>query len=162
MVEFTNLQITERFRYLWFKYISGVDLNQHCAKTFIGEYSKLINPRTTETSIIFNEFEGFEIFYLCGVHVTFDWNKNFHLAMIAAPGESFEVDELGINMTVTGAKRIPITTDAMEKLNHPKIANKSFSTCRNWQFANFIRVEKITNSRIDNNFPLNQNTLRNQ
>lgn len=140
MVEFSNLQINERFRYLWFKYISGVDLNQHCAKTFIGEYSKLIKPQTTETSIIFDEFEGYQIFYLCGVHATFDWNKNFHLAMIAASDETFEVDELGIKMTVSGAKRIPITTDAMYQVSHPKIGNKSFNTCRNWQFANIIQL----------------------
>lgn len=141
MIVFRNLEISVPFRYLWFKYITGINLNVHCANAFKGDYSKLIGTATTAAEeIVFDEFEA-NVFYLCGVSKPYNWEKNFHLAMIAAEGEKFSFDEFGIRADVEGARRIKITSGAMNEINHPKIVQKAFNTCRNWQFANWLELQ---------------------
>ncbi len=146
MIELHDLKITGSFRYLWLKYVTGVDLEVHCAKCLVGEYSTAVKKDVGETELIeLDEFPA-KIFYLCGVAIPFKWENNFHLAFEEATGEEFRVDELGISVTVRNAHRLPITTEAMNEINHPRIGNKSYSTCRNWQFANYLK--RLQNLKI--------------
>lgn len=69
-----------------------------------------------------------------------NWENNFHLAFILEAGSSFSVDEKNIRVEVIGAARIPITTEAMETVNHPHKRFKAFHTRRNWQFANYLEL----------------------
>ncbi len=138
MIELHNLQITGSFRYLWLKYVTGVDLDVHCARCLLGKYSTAIKKDNAETELItLDEFPA-RIFYLCGVAIPFNWENNFHLAFEESAGNEFRIDALGISVTVRNAARLPISTEAMEANNHPKIAYKAYSTCRNWQFANYL------------------------
>lgn len=147
-VRIENLEIKGKFKYLWLKYVTGVNLSVHCARCLLGEYSTAVKKDAAFTeTIVLDEFSA-DVFYLCGVALPFVWENNFHLAFSHAPGESFEVDEQNIRCTVRNARRIPITTAAMEKVNHPRIGNKSFSTCRNWQFANQLhKAETFTQNQ---------------
>jgi len=143
MIEFLDLTINANFRYLWLKYVTGYNLNVHCARSLKGEYSKRIGADLVgATSIQLDEFPA-DILYLCGVTTPYKWENNFHLAMRAEPDKSFEIDEHGIKMTVINAIPLPIETGSMEHVGHAKLSNKAYSTCRNWQFANFLHLTGI-------------------
>lgn len=133
-----HIIITAPFRYLWLKYVRGVDLNVHCASCLVGDYSEFISPSSSFEchDLILDEYQG-EIFYLCGVAKPFNWDRNFHLAFRLAPGEGFTCEEHGVSLTVTNAQRINFEVfDARNKGKSPNRTKPEFSTCRNWIFAN--------------------------
>lgn len=143
MIEFRELTIHQPFRYLWLKYVTGVNLNFHCARCLKGEYSQKIKPEPAMLrNIEFDEHPA-KILYLCGVAKPYNWSKNFHLAMIEQPGETFRLSENNITVEVVNAMPLPITTDAMNAIEHPNRTQKAFATCRNWQFANFLEATGI-------------------
>lgn len=143
MIEFHNIEINGAFRYLWLKYVTGHNLNVHCAQSLKGEYSTKINlDLYREKQITLDEFPA-KILYLCGVANPYNWSRNFHLAMLHTPGETFDVAENGIIMTVRNAIPLPIETKSMAANGHAKLSHKRYSTCRNWQFANFLHATGI-------------------
>ncbi len=143
MIEFYNIEINGPFRYLWLKYVTGFNLNVHCARSLAGNYSKRVNIDLYREKLIPLDEHPAKILYLCGVARPYKWEKNFHLPMRLSPGQSFEVAENGIIMTVRNAIPLPIETISMEAINHPKLSDPKYNTCRNWQFANFLKVTGI-------------------
>lgn len=124
---------TGRFKYLWMKYVNGVDLSHHCANALKGSYSKIINPKV-EQLVVKSLDEDFASFiYICGVATPYKWENNFHLAMMPKKHESIGIARNGIEITVHDAIEIPITK--LEEYHHPKGNVPAFNTCRNWQFA---------------------------
>lgn len=145
--ELKNFQIHENFKYLWLKYVTGVNLDVHCARCLVGEYSTAVKKDVPEIeSIKLDEFKA-RIFYLCGVHISYKWELNFHCAFEIADGDGFTVSEQGISFRADNLRRIPITTEAIEIIGHPRKNNKAYSTCRNWQFANQLRLRPELLSR---------------
>lgn len=142
MIEFHHLKVSGRFRYLWLKYVTGVALAHHCASCLKGEYSGYFNTELRQANKISLNEHPARIVYLCGVANPYNWAKNFHLALIETEGNVMKVDELGICATIVNAERLPITADAMKAVNHPQIGNKRYSTCRNWQFANKLYLDR--------------------
>jgi len=140
MIILHDVEINAPFRYLWLKYVTGVNLGVHCAQCLKGDYSIQISPDTGKRPEILLDEHPSKVVYLCGVSKPYDWSKNFHLAMREVEGESFEVDQLGIRMTVENAIPLPIEAETMKANAHPKLADKAYSTCRNWQFANWLEV----------------------
>lgn len=143
MVKITELKVTGRFRYLWLKYITGVNLKVHCARSLLGVYSKKISPsmKTIKKPIILDENES-EIFYLCGVTVPYRWENNFHLAFKRKLGETLHVERNGICITIENAVEIPITPDCIDPCD-PNAKKKEYATCRNWQFAYMLHKNEI-------------------
>lgn len=137
-IEFYNFIRTAAFKYLWLKYVTGVSLSIHCAGCLKGSYTQKLN-RDLEAAekLVFDEFDA-NILYFCGVSRPYKWENNFHLALQFSEGESISVDRHGLKFEVKNAIEIEITTSAMKEVNHPKIIEKPYSTCRNWQFANFL------------------------
>ena len=144
MIVFRDVEINAPFRYLWLKYVTGVNLNVHCAGCLKGEYSTKINiDLYREKQILLHEHPS-RILYMCGVARPYKWENNFHLAMREAEGESFNVDEHGVTMTVMNAIPLPIDSIAVEAIAHPKRLDPKFHTCRNWRFANFLKLTGLT------------------
>lgn len=138
MIEIKQMNINQNFRYLWLKYVNNVNLNEHCAKCLIGEYSKQIKKRQrTQTNITLNEYPA-KYYYLCGVAFPFKYENNFHLAFKEKKGNILEVDENGINLTLKNAERIFFSKKDIDPFN-PHANKKGYNTCRNWQFANKIK-----------------------
>ena len=136
-----HIGITAPFRYLWLKYVRGVDLNVHCADCLLGDYSELVSPELglEEHDLTLDEYQG-EIFYLCGVSKPYNWDRNFHLAFRHAPGEKFTCEEHGVSVTIANAQRIDFETfDARNKAKGPNRSKLVFNTCRNWIFANYAQ-----------------------
>lgn len=143
MIEFHNVEISGKFRYLWLKYVTGYNLDRHCAKSLKGEYSTRIGMDTLKAdTIVFDEFPA-KILYLCGVAKPYNWAKNFHLALMATDAGELQVDQLGVKLSIRNAIPLPIETTCMRAENHEKITQKAYCTCRNWQFANFLHVTGI-------------------
>lgn len=131
------LNVKGRFKYLWLKSVTGVDLTNHCARCLEGPYEKRINSTISQAWDI-TPAAG-DAYYLCGVTTPFNWAKNLHVAFVYAKGESFDVDENGIEMVVENARRIQITIDAMNLSSDKNIMDPKFFTCRNWQFAHMFK-----------------------
>lgn len=127
-----NMTVTSTFKYLWLKTVTDVDLSQHCAKCLIGEYDTRINNRIAEAADI---PLSNSVYYLCGVAYPYNWSKNFHLAFRPCEGNVLTYQSNGISITIEDAIELPIDP----RFNHhPKMIYKSYSTCRNWQFANWF------------------------
>lgn len=139
MVKITEMQVTGKFRYLWLKYVNGVNLKVHCARSLLGVYSTKISAQmqSIKKPIVLDEDES-EIFYLCGVALPYKWENNFHLAFKRKVGAKLHVERNGIKITIENAVEIPITPDYIEPTD-PNAKKKEYATCRNWQFAYMLQ-----------------------
>lgn len=135
MVEITNINVTGSFRYLWLKYVNGVNLKVHCAKSLLGTYSKKVSPQMghVQEPITLDEAQG-DVFYLCGVTKPYRWINNFHLAFKEKEGSTIHVNRNGIDITIRNAVEIPITDKYINQMDS-NAHKKEYCTCRNWQFA---------------------------
>tara|TARA_R110000796_G_scaffold5192_1_gene19762 strand:- start:2800 stop:3225 length:426 start_codon:yes stop_codon:yes gene_type:complete len=128
-----QIDVNSDFKYLWLKYVDGYNLDNHCARCLLGNYSKIIHAKLESTSeLVLNEFDS-RVYYLCGVSSPYNYYKNFHLAFKYSNGNSISINENGINIEIINAERITIETEII--YNHEKGNKKAFYTCRNWQFA---------------------------
>tara|TARA_R110000822_G_scaffold306967_1_gene433592 strand:+ start:2117 stop:2542 length:426 start_codon:yes stop_codon:yes gene_type:complete len=134
-----KININSEFKYLWLKYVDGYDLENHCAKSLVGNYSKKIHNKLNNSSnLVLNEFNS-RIYYLCGVSAPFNYYNNFHLAFKYSEGNFISIKENGVSIKITNAERIDIKKQDI--YNHKKGENKQFYTCRNWQFAYQQRIK---------------------
>lgn len=130
-----NIDINQKFNYLWLKYVNDVNLNVHCARCLKGEYSEMIfNELETGKDINLNEHEA-KVYYLCGVAKPSCWDNNFHLAFVYKKDSTIEIEEHGISIKIQDAERIDIVPVDLEKSKSKHKYSKLYNTCRNWQFA---------------------------
>lgn len=137
-----KMDISGRFNYLWLKYVTGVNLNVHCAKCLRGNYSSYVNPAANNLEeLVLDEHDG-KYFYLCGVSKPYKWINNFHLAFIYKPGSVIKAERNGISITIRDAEEITIKP-VPAGFEHRNKDNPSFYTCRNWQFGVMISSREI-------------------
>lgn len=129
-----SLTVSNPYKYLWLKKVEDVNLMEHCAKSLIGPYDDRVNSKTT---FLLDAPLDDAVYYLCGVSLPYDWNGNFHLAFMPSAGDTIEYSFNGISIVISDAKRLPISDSFIDK-SHPKTKFKSYSTCRNWQFAHWF------------------------
>ena len=128
-----SITVSSPFKYLWLKSVEGVDLTQHCARCIVGKSSKAVSNTMKEAADI--EL-GDGIYYLCGVALPYNWNRNFHLAICARIGHNFTYEHNGIRVEIEDGEPLPISPEYIDAGD--KHANtKAFNTCRNWQFAHY-------------------------
>lgn len=134
----TTLKVNANFKYLWLKSVIDIDLSKHCAQCLVGEYVKGVNGSIKElNNLVLNG----NVYYLCGVSYPFKWENNFHLAFVKSDGDSIDFSHNGISIHIDGAKQLPISPKYIDT-THPKAKFKSYSTCRNWQFAHFLKLNQ--------------------
>ncbi|MHA7956273.1 hypothetical protein ACX9I7_00750 [Streptomyces sp. L500] len=124
---------------MWLKYVTGVDLTRHCARSMHGGYSRHVRPELDLMQVQLDEFEPPIAWYLCGV--TRRWQNNAHLAFEAAPGERHELQVQGLHVTLTGGRPIPFDADAVPA-DDPHADDPKYATCRNWQFAHHLSAAR--------------------
>lgn len=120
------------FRYFWGKYVNGFNLNVHCAKCLIGSYSKKIAPDKCIINAVLNEHEC-KYYYICGVTTPYVWRNNFHVAFVYSPNDILDYNDGHTHIIIENARQIQII--AQDYRDTKVYGNKSFTTCRNWQFA---------------------------
>jgi len=126
-------KVENKFNSFWLKSVEDVDLSQHCIKCLIGERNYAI----TQDSGCTVSLNPQKIWYLCGVTRPYKWENNFHLAFEYSAGDIFTVQRNGVTLKVFNAKEIPISPDDINP-DDPHASNPKYSTCRNWQFANYF------------------------
>ncbi|GAA1353716.1 hypothetical protein [Streptomyces beijiangensis] len=141
-MEPARISITQgdrKYRYLWLKYVTGIDLSLHCARSLHGPYSKHVGPELRQMSTPLNERPTPIAWYLCGV--TTDpsrWADNPHLAFEPAPGHTEELAVHGLAVTLTGARPIIGWGAHSIPAEAPNSHDRHYATCRNWQFAHHL------------------------
>lgn len=135
-----QLSLHRKFSYLWLKYVTGTDLEQHCAKCLLGKYSNRVSPekQVYSSEIQLNESSA-KYLYLCGVSHPYEWDENFHLAWRVKEGSEIQFEEKGISGIIKNAERIPILPAPAG--SHKRQTRKEFATCRNWQFGVWLKAE---------------------
>lgn len=126
----------QRFRYLWAKYVTGINLNVHCARCLLGDYSKKVAPDKCIINAVFDEHQS-KYYYICGVSTPYVWANNFHVAFEFCPNNILDYDDGNTHIVIENAKQIPIIAQSYRDTK--VYNNKSFTTCRNWQFAYQMR-----------------------
>ena len=135
MINIKQLTVSKPFKYLWLKHITGIDLNVHCAKCLKGEYISDVNNKITSLKDLPLQ-NG--VYYLCGVSLPFVWVNNFHLAFEYSEGDVVRYSNNGIEIIIENAVSLPISEKFIDETNN-KAKYKSYNTCRNWQFANYLK-----------------------
>lgn len=130
-----SIDVKARFRYLWLKHVTNVSLGRHCAQCLKGEYSKDVGPNMGSVSDLQLD-DG--VWYLCGVSSPYRWESNFHLAFHDCPGRSFSFEWNGVIVRVEDGEHLPISEEFID-FTLPQASRREFSTCRNWQFANWLQ-----------------------
>ena len=132
----------ERFGFLWLKYVTGFDLEQHCARCLLGEYSTIFQYGKQTLEVLDKNLDEHRArwYYLCGVTKPYVWRKNLHLAFEYADGEVLEYKDDNTYILIENARRIPIE----EQKHYMTIYgnNSSYNTCRNWRFAYQMTYKK--------------------
>ena len=133
-----TLKNNREWLYLWGKYVTGINLEVHCAKSLLGNYSKkIVKNKSLMKDIKLDEYNS-NIFYLCGVSKPYRWNENFHIALRYKEGNNITIERNGLYLEIENAEEIPIDFD-INKCTHKNKFKKEYSTCRNWQFANIYK-----------------------
>lgn len=138
-MKITSLIKTKDFKFLWLKKVEGIDLSKHCAQSLLGPYNKQIGPHITTINDL-NLEDG--IYYLCGVAFPYCYDNNFHLAFTNCDGSEINYSSNGIDVIIENAAPLPINSSYINKML-PKAKFKSYYTCRNWQFANYLHEAKV-------------------
>jgi hypothetical protein len=132
-------KILTGFKYFWGKKVTAFNDKYHCAKSLVGEYSKVINNKMKCNEYIEVEKEltnEGDIFYICGVSTPYIWKNNFHLALLIKEGEKCLKEMYnGDVIEVIGAKEIYF--DYKIAYSNYSYKGKAFTTCRNFQFGSY-------------------------
>ena len=135
MIKINKMIVSGKFKYLWLKSVNDVDLTKHCARSLIGDYSKIIHKGIKTLCDTEIDLKLSKAYYLCGVTDPFCYKDNFHLAFKESAGDVLYVNRNGIEIEIENAKEIPFSIKDVN-FSLPEANKKEFLTCRNWQFAN--------------------------
>ena len=135
-----TLDVKRYHEFFWLRSIQQVNIYRCCAECFIGQrdsrvYHGTLHRANAHIDIEINDDPKAVAYYLCGLSAGYNWHQNTHIAFVPAPGETVEVDNANIHVTITDARRVEFED---YKPNPPGFFTKRQRTCRNWIFANFI------------------------
>lgn len=140
---FMHLELKKECEFFWLREIEGVDISQCCMKCFLGTNDKRVyaKSRNAPTVIDIEIYPSISLFqplayYLCGLSKHFNYSKNSHVAFNPSPGDTVNVDNDEIKLTITDAKRIDFEK---YRPNPEGVFTNRQRTCRNWIFANYIK-----------------------
>lgn len=132
------LEIKLPYRYLWLKHITGVDLSQHCARCLTGDYSPIVNRWRHKYADIVLGGE-YVAHYLCGV---INYADNLHCAIMHKDGAHTEAHDEKFDVVIDDGVIVPISTASIPP-DAPHASDRAFYTCRNWQFAHWLKANNL-------------------
>lgn len=145
MGKIKKLILKSNYWIIWMRYVNGVNLNEHCMKSLLGRNDQRFKRGITQYEDI--ELERAPYYYFCGVHANWDYPKNIHIAWKDSVG-SFVVDNEYVYAEIEGGEMIEISPQYIDRTN-PNATNKLYTTCRNWQFANWLAKSDITIKKVE-------------
>ena len=148
MITIKRLELKRSYRIEWLRYITGVDLNEHCMKSLLGHndtHFKSYRRSYYDLRLL----PGYAYYYFCAVDENWIWANNIHLAFREKTGYTIMGDTPFMKVEIENAEVIPITDKHID-WNLPQSKNKLFNTCRNWQFANMIKGNFVEQKSLFN------------
>ena len=139
MIIIKRLELKKTYRIEWLRYITGVDLSNHCMKSFLGVNDHNFKGYQRNYYDI-RLREGYKYYYFCAVDENWIWANNVHIAFREKAGSKIVIDNERVSCEIMNAENIPIDSSAID-WSLPQAQNKKFSTCRNWMFANLIKQD---------------------
>ncbi|GGX36462.1 hypothetical protein GCM10010341_67530 [Streptomyces noursei] len=139
-----DIEARGRYHIMWLAGIRELDLTQHCLKTFGACDRYNVDSRQRRQTLHLPAAAPPVAWYLCALPIPWDWSRNAHLAFEYAPGETWAGDALvrGLGIQLTNAR--PVTGWGEHSIpdNAPKSNSRRYRTCRNWQFAWWLRTNR--------------------
>jgi hypothetical protein len=132
-----------KFKWLWAKYVRGVNLTHHCTNSLKGPYSKKFSKLNVEFNsegiVTFDECSHFKAIYICGVSVNgyskkLNYPDNLHLVLVPEAGRREVFKFLNWEFEVTNAKLSSIIGED-ELAPEYKDLPKEYTTCRIFRWA---------------------------
>ena len=130
-----ELVLKNIYKIVWLRYVSGINLNEHCMKSLIGYNDPHFRGFMRGCNDIVLDISKY--YYLCGVDVNWAYQKNMHVAFIYKEGSVINIDNNLFKVRIENAAQLAIVPDFMDR-NLPQFSNRLFNTCRNWWFANML------------------------
>jgi hypothetical protein len=122
------------WKYFWAKTVEGFDSSQHCARCLEGKYLKQVGLQMKVNADIPMEYPENAIVYFCGVASPYVWAKNLHFPVMVKEGATCSKRACtGDTLIIEGAEELPFS-DLSAVSMFPE-RDRSFLTCRNFQFA---------------------------
>lgn len=136
-----RLEIQKKCNFFWLRAIRDVDIEQCCAKCFIGEkdnrvYYGTLHKSNAVVDILIKQYPNTKAYYLCGLSDGFKWDLNTHVAFVPDSNSEIRIDNDRIKLVITNARRIHFWDYTP---NPPGYYTQQQRTCRNWIFANYIK-----------------------
>jgi hypothetical protein len=142
-----EFRVHDSFSSIWLKSIRAVDLDVHCIGSLVGDRVVLASKRGRagqEDALMLTDFPQPLAWYLCGVTEPYRHADNIHLAFEYAPGESWSGPALRPGVQVALVNAQPIFGWGLDSIpvGAAHENERLFRTCRNFQFAHFLRHER--------------------
>ncbi|MCX4666535.1 hypothetical protein OG453_07605 [Streptomyces sp. NBC_01381] len=139
-----SIEARDNYRIMWLAGIRDLDLTQHCLKAFGEPDRHHINTHRPRQTLQLPATNPPTAWYLCALPIPWDWSRNAHLAFEYAPGETWEGDALvrGLGVQLTNARPILGWGEQSIPSGTPKRNSRLYRTCRNWQFAWWLRANR--------------------
>lgn len=140
-----RLEIRRKCNFFWLRAIRDVNINECCAKCFIGEkdnrvYYGTLHKTRAVVDIDVQQYPGIKAYYLCGLSEGFAWEQNTHVAFVPELNSHITIDNKKIKLEISNARRIHFWDYVP---NPPGIFTENQRKCRNWIFANFVKDGRI-------------------
>jgi hypothetical protein len=139
-----HIESRSRYRIMWLAGVRHVALDQHCLRTFGQPDRPRLDPRRRHQALTLPDTSPPLAWYLCALPHPWDWSKNAHLAFEPAPGEDWEGPALvpGLHVRLHNARPITGWGEHSIPEQEPRRNSYRFRTCRNYQFAWWLRTER--------------------
>lgn len=136
-----DIEARDRYSIMWLAGIREVDLTQHCLKAFAVCDRPYVSSKLCYQTVNLPVQHPPAAWYLCALPIPWNWARNAHLAFEYAPGETWQGDALvsGLGVRLTNATPITGWGEHSIPTNAPGRKSRLYRTCRNWQFAWWLR-----------------------
>ena len=132
------------FQIMWLAGVRHVDLAEHCLKTF-GQPDR--HPVIAGQAHQYHRLDATDrplAWYLCALPIPWKWSANGHLAFEYAPGYHWTGDATvpGLEVELVNARPITAWGEHSIPAAEPLRQSRVYRTCRNWQFAWWLRQNR--------------------
>ncbi|MFB7571807.1 MULTISPECIES: hypothetical protein [unclassified Streptomyces] len=129
---------------MWLAGVRNVNLDRHCLESFGVSDRHPVNARAPRQSVTLPAENPPLAWYLCALPHPWDWSKNAHLPFEYAEGHQWKGPALvrGLQVTLENARPITGWGEQSIPATAPKRGIWRYRTCRNWQFAWWLRTNR--------------------
>lgn len=145
--------LPNKFKWLWMKYVTGVNDEKHCTNCIRGKYGRLLsghNEHLHKTPVMMLDeqpLDSFSAIYICGVikkgypRTNYDHNLHVVIKPAADQKDRFVFEDWELKVTNGTFDWIPSEADLPE---HYRVLPPQFTTCRifRWAVCSGLEIRK--------------------